>query len=72
MFFQSIVKMLYIGKKLAFIPLGYLQLFYKPNQFAEVLDGNRQIQRKQWKCCWQWNGEVARKKDSLLNAELLD
>lgn len=47
MFFQSIVKMLYIGKKLAFIPLGYLQLFYKPNQFAEVSNGNRQIQRKQ-------------------------
>lgn len=41
MFFQSIVKMLYIGKKLAFIPLGYLQLFYKPNQFAEVSNGNR-------------------------------
>jgi len=26
---------------MAFIPLGFPQLFFKPNEFAEVLDGNR-------------------------------
>lgn len=32
---------LHSHKNVAFIPLGFLQLFFKPNEFAEVLDGNR-------------------------------
>lgn len=32
---------LHSHKSMAFIPLGFPQLFFKPNEFAEVLDGNR-------------------------------